>query len=77
MEYEVARSVPITEAEHQAALANLYPDAAEYVDTHWRRGRLEKRAAELHSSQALCVSVLETIARRQAATRAALTTAIL
>jgi hypothetical protein len=54
----------ITEAEHRAAPANLYADAAARVDASWPPGRLEKRSAQLHSSQALCVSVLETIADR-------------
>jgi hypothetical protein len=61
----------ITDAEHQVALANLYPDAAARVSTLWAPGRLERRAAQLHSSQALCVSVLETIAGRSPEVRTA------
>jgi hypothetical protein len=66
----------VTDAEHQTALANLYPDAAARVDALWSRGRLESRAGRPHSSQALCVSVLETIASRAPHTRAALIQAI-
>jgi hypothetical protein len=66
----------VTDAQHQAALANLYPEAAARVDALWTRGRLESRAGEPHSSQALCVSVLETIAGRAPEVRARLIQAI-
>src|SRR5437899_11503 len=56
--------MPISADEHSAALANLFPDAAAAVDRSWALGRLEARASVVHSSQALCVSLLETIAAR-------------
>lgn len=67
----------ITDAEHRAAVANLYVDAAARIDARWQRGRLEKRAAQLHSSQALCVSVLETIASQPTSVRVGLLQALM
>ena len=64
-------------ADHAAALANLYPEAAEYVAEHWALGRLEARAASRNSSQALCVSVFETIARRERKARDSLLNSLL
>lgn len=69
--------MPITAEQQIAALGNLYPDAAEHVAKHWTPGRLEARSARLHSSQALCVSVFETIGRRPPAKRDALFGALL
>jgi len=60
----------ITPEQHSAALANLYPEAAAAI-AGWAPGRLEARAARPHSSQAICVSVFETIGLRPAATREA------
>lgn len=54
-----------------AALANLFPEAASAI-AGWAPGRLEARAAQPHSSQALCVSVFETIGLRPAAKRDAI-----
>jgi hypothetical protein len=51
---------------HHDALANLYPEAADYVANHWKPGRLEERSKAPHSSQALCVSVLITLRMRPA-----------
>lgn len=67
----------ISPEQHAAALANLYPEAREHVAAHWKLGRLEARAAKAHSSQALCVSVFETIARRRTAERDRVFTALL
>lgn len=61
----------ITPEQRDAALANLYPEAVAAV-AEWAPGRLEARAAQPHSSQALCVSVFETIGRRLAPTRDAI-----
>jgi hypothetical protein len=58
------------------ALANLYPEAAEYVIDHWRPGRLEIRSQAVHSSQALCVSVLLTLRQRSPEQRTAIIGAI-
>lgn len=69
-------SSKVTDDEHARALANLYPDAAERVARTWPRGRLEARAASPRSSQALCVSVLETVAARPERRRRALLNAI-
>lgn len=63
----------ITPDEHAAAVANLYPEAIAAVSA-WALGRLEARAAQPHSSQALCVSVFETIARRPEPVRDAILT---
>jgi hypothetical protein len=63
--------MPITPDQHDDALANLYPEAVAAV-AGWAPGRLEARAAPPHSSQALCVSVFETIGLRPAATRDAI-----
>src|SRR3954453_14405534 len=62
----------ISPEKHAAALANLYPHAATRVAARCPLGRLEARAAARHSSQALCVSVFETIAARPAAQRTAI-----
>ena len=61
----------ITPEQHAAALANLFPEAAAAV-ARWAPGRLEARAAQPHSSQALCVSVFETIGLRPVARRDAI-----
>lgn len=61
----------ITPEQHTAGLANLYPEAVAAI-AGWAPGRLEARAAQPHSSQALCVSVFETIGLRPAATREAI-----
>lgn len=61
----------ITSEQHAAALANLYPGAVDAVND-WALGRLEARAAQPHSSQALCVSVFETIGLWPAVTRDAM-----
>lgn len=66
----------VTDAQHAAAVSSLYPDAAARVDARWARGRLEARAASPLSSQALCVSVVETIAARPAKHRRAVLNAI-
>ena len=66
----------ITPEQHAAALANLYPEAAAAVKD-WAPGRLEARAAQPHSSQALCVSVFETIELRPAPARDAMLTDLL
>lgn len=68
--------MPISADEHAAALANLYPEAVSAVDG-WSLGRLEARAAQPHSSQALCVSVFETIGLRAEAARDAIFTDLL
>lgn len=60
--------MPVTAEQHAAALANLYPDAAAAV-ADWPPGRLEARAAVPHSSQALCISVWETIGGRPVSQR--------
>jgi hypothetical protein len=56
--------MPVTAGQQRAALANLFPAAANAVKARWELGRLEARAAVAHSSQALCVSLLETVAAR-------------
>jgi hypothetical protein len=61
----------ITPEQRAAALANLYPEAAAAVAA-WKPGRLEARAVQRHSSQALCVSVFETISLRSADRRDAI-----
>lgn len=63
--------MPITPEQHNAALANLYPEAVDAV-AGWAPGRLEARSAQPHSSQALCVSVFETIGLRPPAKRDAI-----
>jgi hypothetical protein len=67
----VCKVMAITPEQHDAALANLYPEAVGPV-SGWAPGRLEARAVQPHSSQALCVSVFETIGLRPAATRDAI-----
>lgn len=57
--------------QHAAALANLYPEAVSAIEG-WPLGRLEARAVQPHSSQALCVSLFETIGLRAAAKRDAI-----
>jgi hypothetical protein len=66
----------VTDEQHAAALANLYPEAAARVNACWDRGRLEARAASPMSSQALCVSVFEPLAGRPAPHRRAVLNAI-
>jgi hypothetical protein len=63
----------VTEPE---ALANLYPEAASYVATHWAPGRLEARSKSIRSYQALCVSVLITLRQRSAENRSRICAAI-
>jgi hypothetical protein len=58
------------------ALANLYPEAAEYVVEHWQPGRLEIRSHAIHSSQALCVSLLLTLRQRAPKQRTAIIGAV-
>src|SRR4051812_20306482 len=58
------------------ALANLYPEAAEYASAHWAGGLLETRSKAIHSSQALCVSVLLTLRQRPPDQRTSLMAAI-
>ena len=66
----------VTDLQHAAALENLYPEAAARIETAWARGRLETRSVSAASSQALCVSVFETIAARPPAARRQLLNAI-
>ena len=68
--------VPTAKETDPDALANLYPEAAAYVAASWAPGRLESRAKAVHSSQALCVSVLITLRQRPAEQRAAISAAI-
>lgn len=58
------------------ALANLFPEAAAYVGANWAVGRLEPRSKAVHSSQALCVSVLITLRQRPPQQRASILGAI-
>jgi hypothetical protein len=58
----------ITPEQHAAGLANLYPEAVAAI-AGWAPGRLEARAAQPHSSQALCVSVFVTFTRGRGARR--------
>lgn len=68
--------MPVTGGQQRAALANLFPVAANAVKRRWEPGRLEARAAVAHSSQALCVSVLETVAARSPGVRDQLVAAL-
>ncbi len=67
--------MPMTQRQQAAALSNLFPDAAAAV-AEWPLGLLEARAAVERSSQALCVSVWETIGARLPGRREELLSAV-
>jgi hypothetical protein len=72
----VTEDVGESSTSYAAVVANLYPEAAAWVADHWSPGRLESRSKSPRSSQALCVSLLATLAQREPQRRTTLCVAI-